>query len=209
MKKFKLILGIICLILLISSSLNLSRDYYNGNLYYDGQTKSFTYYNVDKKDLFNSFKELMPGDKRTQKIIISTYNMKKETKMFLTIKINNNNKKLFSNIDLNIYKNDKIIYKGKLNDKIKDNILLNNFKSNEQIELIVEIDVPTTIGNEIINQTLNMDFQFLIQEKNENIIKPTKTYDNSRIVFDLFLMIIPLIIIIILIVTNKKSKKEK
>ena len=74
MKK-KLLVIVIGLNILIAIflSVKLNQAYsLKPTIYYDGQKKEFTYFNVENKDLFNDLKEIMPGDVKEQEILFKT-----------------------------------------------------------------------------------------------------------------------------------------
>ena len=195
--KFGILLFCLSLLMIVLSSIKINLAYNTKpTICYDGQKKEFKYFNIKEKDMFVDLKNLMPGDKKEQEIIIKAVNIKKNTKLYLNI-----NKENYKNIlqFITIYVENKEIAKD------KEYIKLTEFSNYGEIKLNVIVNVPIEAGNEIDDLTFNMDWNILVQEEDDKIIDVPNTYDDSNIVL---YIIICAISFIILIFSSRKIAKE-
>lgn len=206
MKKVKAILLIVAVFILFISSANLILAKVNDkSIIYNGRTKSFSYYNISKNDLFTNFKELMPGDSKKETILFKTENINSNTTLyakFISIGGIPNNDIMFR-----IYRDDKLIHDDYLYKDVNELINLTEFSKDATTKLTFELYVPTSVSNEVSDLSVNAKFDFIIKEEgSENTINP-KTYDDISIYIVMFAL--SLISIIVILLYNKKESKEK
>ncbi len=134
-------------------------------------------------DMFENFKEVMPGDKLIEEITFTNSATDCDyVKLYLTVEIkdeetediNESDKSVVSMEDflakltMRIYNKDEIVYETKL-DKFngnKQNIYLGKYNSGEQTTLRVELDVPSELGNEYANKAGEVDWLFILEAFN-------------------------------------------
>ena len=102
---------IFSILMIVLSGVKLNQSYSTEpTIYYDGQKKEISFINIKDTDIFRDFKELMPGDRKEQEILFKADNIKKNTKIFLSL-ANNVDKEILKFIK--IYENDKEIMQTK------------------------------------------------------------------------------------------------
>ncbi len=193
---------------------------------FDGNQKEILFINDDEGDLFNNLKDLMPGDRKEQDIILKVENIKTNTKLYL--KINDEDNLLPLGISIKLYKN------GNELKPINGLINLGNFSKDEETTLKVLVEVSNEVGNEIQDSKYNINWEIFVQENDEDsnttenisnnpvnnieiteneLLEVPYTYDDSNINIYIVICIISFIIMIIAIITflkeNSKIKNRK
>lgn len=198
----KKIILIICSIFMLYSIINIQSSYSSDKaIYYDAKEQKITYYNLDKDDLFNNFKNLVPGDIREQEITINTVNLKQGINMYLKFDYAIN-KDIINSIKIKIYKDNEEV----LNDNGMYKIIGGIDKS-ANLKMVME--VPTSAGNEISGYN-NDSFKitFLVENNGKLIEVPQtnnpKTFDKGIMPYVL-LFFISLIILIITLINYSKN----
>lgn len=201
MKKIIYVIIIFCFILIILSSSKISKAYKNiPTICYDGLKKEIVFFNANGTDLFKNFKELMPGDKKEQHILLELDNINKKTKILLKNNFNNNSY-------LNLFKI--IIYIDNIRVEPKnDYIEIGQYEDDKKINIKVIIDIPNDLSTEI-NDNINIDWEFLVQEDENEIFEVPKTYDNTNINIWIILCIISFIISCISLICIKNINKKR
>ena len=201
MKKIIYVIIIFCFILIILSSSKISKAYKNiPTICYDGLKKEIVFFNANGTDLFKNFKELMPGDKKEQDILLELDNINKKTKILLKNNFNNNSY-------LNLFKI--IIYIDNIRVEPKnDYIEIGQYEDDKKINIKVIIDIPNDLSTEI-NDNINIDWEFLVQEDENEIFEVPKTYDNTNINIWIILCIISFIISCISLICIKNINKKR
>ena len=221
MKKVKIIILLFSIILICFSCIKITQGYSNlPTVYFDGNKKEILFLNANNGDLFNNLKELMPGDKESQDILLKFDNINNEIKVFLKI-TNRELDELPNGVTVNLYENEK-----KLEQK-EDLINLGTFSKDEESNLRVEVKIDEEAGNELQDLEYNFNWQFFIQEnekdinsenntENENnentnndLLEVPYTYDNSNIYIYIIICIISFIMMVLSIIALKKESKQK
>ena len=180
---------------LISSTIKITQAYKSEpTIYYNGKNKEIVYFNVRDKDLFPNLKDLMPGDKKEQEIILKADNIKTDTKFFLEF-IEENNSYISNYIT--------IFLEGKELSKENNIIQIANNSQDFETKLKVVIDVPKEAGNEIEDQVYRIDWNILIQEEDSELINVPNTFDNSNIVLYVCMLCISLFVMTVAIIKIK------
>ena len=137
MKKVKIIILLFSIILICFSCIKITQGYSNlPTVYFDGNKKEILFLNANNGDLFNNLKELMPGDKESQDILLKFDNINNEIKVFLKI-TNRELDELPNGVTVNLYENEK-----KLEQK-EDLINLGTFSKDEESNLRVEVKLES------------------------------------------------------------------
>lgn len=170
-------------------------------LYYNGNTKEFTYFNLDKKDVFDSFKDMMPGDTRTQTLTVRAGNIKPGTRMYL--KLNSDiNAEILKYVNIYVYENDKLL------PSIDDTIEIYNFTKDDVFTMKVVVEVPEEVNNEAADLVAHLKWTFMIEEDG-NTEEVPRTYDGFNMIKYISMILVSLVMIIILIFKIKDNTLQK
>ena len=135
---------------------------------------SITYVNGAEKfvfvpddDLFDNFKNVMPGDTIEQKITVKN-GSNKMVKIFLRAVANENTvmQGFLQQLSMTVKQGDKTLFDASPAelDGLKENVLLGQFAPNTGIDLVVNLKVPITLGNEYARLTGGVDWVFTVEE---------------------------------------------
>lgn len=173
----------------------------NAVLYYNGNTKEFTYFNLDKKDVFDDFKDMMPGDTRSQTLTVRAGNIKPGTKLYL--KLNSNiNEEVLKYINISVYENDKLL------PSIDDTIEIYNFTKDDVLTMKVVVEVPEEVSNDAAELVAHLKWSFMIEEDG-NTIEVPRTYDSFNMIKYISMILVSLVMIVILIFKIKENTLNK
>lgn len=200
MKKIIFVVCLVLVMLIIFSASKITIAYSsNPTLYFDGG--SFKFINVKNNDLFTNFKDLMPGDVKTQAIDINLNKINNESKLYMKLI---NNDEFLNNLRFKIYKDNNVIFDN-VNDFEKYNtpIIIYNQGESKNFQLKIDLEIPIEIGNEIEEISDTFEWQFLIEDYGEEIKEVPKTGDN--IYFYIILMNISLIVLLFTVMKLKKQ----
>ena len=193
--KLKLLM-VICILLIGLSLFKLQPSFSSEDvIYYDASTNKFIYYNKDNNDLFNDFKNLMPGDIKEQSIKIKVINSNNTVNMYMKINYPENND-IINNLNINVYTN---------NNEINEDNGIYKISSGEDIDLKVKLELPVSLGNEIENYNNIFKMSFYV-ENGDNLVEIPKTYDNVFIYF--ILLFISTVTLFVLIIMLRRSKTK-
>lgn len=139
-------------------------------------------------DLFDNFKGVMPGDKRTQEVTVENQcgdfdyvkiYMRAESPSVANIKSVKNPtdetvrkmNKFLAQMYMKVYQGGKVIYEASPDktDGLTSNVKLGEFKKGESTKLRVELTVPKTLSNEFAYNIGEVDWVFTV----EGVEKPT------------------------------------
>ena len=154
---------------------------------YDSGDKAFTFINTDGTDLFSEFKDLMPGDIRTQELVLEAQNISADTSLFLRAhaQCSESDREMLSAITLRILDDhDNPISEGSAGEanQLSENIKIGEFTKSGKVELKAELIVPTSVGNELADASKHIVWIFTVQENGEDVsVKPPQTGDTSMI----------------------------
>lgn len=223
MKKLLTVVLLLSILIIIFFGVKINQAYSPiPTIYYDGREKEIVFLNSDNTDLFSELKDIMPGDIKEQEILFKLENIKADTKIFLKIEGNEENK-LPDGVNVKVLLND-----NELSER-NEFIELGTFSKDEELKLKVIVEVDKEVGNEIENLEQNMSWNVLIQENeesntneigsssnsntsqeadNDNLIEVPYTYDNSNIILYILICIISFIIMIYSIIKLRKESKK-
>jgi len=166
-------------------------------LYYNGNTKEFTYFNLDKKDVFDDFKDMIPGDVRSQTLTVRAGDIKPGTSLYLKLH-SDINKEVLKYINISVYENDKLLSSN------EDMIKVYNFTKDDVFTMKVVVEVPTSVGNEVEDLVAHLKWSFMIEEDG-NIEEVPRTYDGFNMLLYIGMIIVSLVMIIISIIKIKDN----
>lgn len=217
-KTFKRILFIVSVVLL-TASMALSA-FAQGNVTFDPGTKKFVFAPGSEEsptDLFESFKDVMPGDTLTEKIEIKNeksndVKIKLYMKALDTSKEEKSNEDFLSQLKLTVKQSsDTNLYQAPANEEaqLSDWVYLGTIYSGGNVTLDVTLEVPVEMGNEFKDAAGYVDWSFKAEELpvEPSDPKPPQTGDDTQMITYIVIMVASLAVIVT--VTTLIFKKKK
>ena len=209
MKRFITLLCVLGILLSIGITASAA-----GTVTYDGTAQKFIFEpgsSQSPTDLFSDFKDVMPGDSLTQKILIRN-DRSNNVKIKLYIRsqgAQQGTDAFLSQMNLTVKQDgDSIMFAAPANEtaQLTDWVYLGTIYSGGEITLDVTLDVPITMGNEFQEQVGFVDWQFKVEELPVEPTDPTppKTGDTFSLSLYIGLMIFSLTGLVVLLLTKKR-----
>ena len=149
---------------------------------FTGKESSFTY-TPENTDMFNNFKNIMPGDITEQKIIIDNKSDKKAVKVYLQAEsINKEDEMFLSNFALAVYNNgnlisdDNVTKQGSLNKKV----LLGTIAPDAKVELTAKLQCNIAMDNEYASDRGEIKWVITAEEAEPTPTDIPQTGDSTR-----------------------------
>ena len=186
-------------------------------IYAEGAEKFFFLPGSDYSptDLFPDFKNVMPGDRIQQKILVKN-DVSNDCKIKIYMRAlgaHEDSVEFLSQLNLTVTKGtDTIMFDAPADQtaQLTDWVCLGTLYSGGECELIVTLDVPVTLDNQFKNLVGYLDWEFAVEELpvEPDDPEPPKTGDESQILLWAGLMVGSLIMLLILLFGRKKKEKE-
>lgn len=213
MKKFLTVLITLALVL----SIGVTAFAAEGNVTFDGTAKNFIFAPGSKHsptDLFPDLKDVMPGDKLTQKIVVNN-KVANGVKINLYMRAQGalEGAEFLSQMTLTVQQDGNSILFGAPADQtaqLTDWVFLGTFYSGAKINLDVTLDVPLTMGNEFQDAVGKLGWEFKVEEmpiEPEDPIPPTG--DHMELGLYIGLVAVSAVLIIVLLVLKRRKQAEE
>jgi len=214
MKKFA---KLCCLILMLALMLSLSAPAWaEGTVTYSGSTRTFIFAPGSSKsptDLFPDFKNVMPGDTLTERIVINN-------RTFYGVKINlymrslgaqQNTNDFLSQLDLNVdLVNKTNMFKAPADQtaQLTDWTFLGTIYSGGKVELDVTLKVPHDLDNKYQHDIGYIDWQFMVEELPVSPDDPRTGDDSNVLLYAAFAGASLAVAFVLLFVVKRRKKAE-
>lgn len=181
-KMFKRVSSLLLILILMFS---LSVPAFAAELNFLGRKTNFSVNSdnmVTATDLFGNFKSVMPGDTLTEIVTITNLAVDCDyIKLYIRAvahgaqnapligediaKMND----FLSQLSMEVYQGTKLIYSGSPDtlDGFANNVYLGQFRKNQGTQLTVNLQVPSSLGNEYANMAGEVDWVFTVESYNE------------------------------------------
>lgn len=160
-------------------------------------------------DLFVNFKNVMPGDKLTQKIVIKNDGSKKvNAKIYMrALGAEKGSEKFLSQLKLTVkYVSDMTLFEAPADQtsKLTEWKSLGTYQPGAEATLEVTLEVPIELGNEFQNAIGKLDWQFKVEE-----IDTPKTGDDTVLwPYALVLGVCVALIVTVLVIKKRKEQEN-
>ena len=157
----------VCLALLLVLSCVMAQAAAQVN--YEGGAEKFVFLpgsTYSDSDLFESFKQVMPGDVLTQRINVRNTSAKKVRIYLRAEPVEEQYKDFLSRMNLQVTAADGEIFDAAVSEtgQLTENTLLGTFKKGGSTDLILTLTVPYDLGNEFMCTMGIVPWTFLVEE---------------------------------------------
>ena len=174
-----LALTIAAMLLVVFSTAALAAD---SSVTYEGQAEKFVFV-PENTDLFQSFKNVMPGDELTQTITVKN-SASCKVKLYLRAEtVDEEYQDFLSQLKLTVtQQDDSDLFEAAADeqDGLKDSVCLGTLSPGANETLMVKLEVPNTLGDQYQNKTGEIHWVFTAEEHPDSNLVPVKTGDPNR-----------------------------
>ena len=218
MKKFITCMTALLLVLLLSgSALAETVENRDSSVTYVDRTELFDFKpgsEYEVTDLFENFKNVMPGDVLEEYVTVQNSN-KEKIRIWMQCKydsyVETDARDFLAQLKLTVETSDETIFEAAADQKaqLSGPVLLGTFKKNGKVELKVTLEVPITLGNEYMNQIGVVPWTFLIEEIPEDDTPETGDWFEVGLWIGAAVILTAAIAWIIIILYKRRNKDEE
>ena len=215
-KLFRISAALLCLLAVFRLS---ATAFAAGTVTYSENAEAFIFTpgsEYSPTDLFTDFKNVMPGDKLTQQILIRNDPANEvKIKIYLRSKgAQEGTDEFLSQMKLTVSQNgDSILFDAPADEtaQLTDWCYLGTVYSGGEIVLDVTLEVPITMGNDFQNQLGYIDWEFKVEELPVEPSDPDlpETGDDFSLYFYLGILVLCVLAVIFLLFAAKKRLREE
>jgi len=202
---YKVFMVLICCALFIITGIDIGWAFWKDPIIcYDGRKKEIRLLNVEQLDLFENFKDIIPGDTVTQSLYMKGKNIQNPANMYLHIEVNDEIE-IPQGIKLKVYAENQLISEKFLDHckEDKKEIFLHQYEKSDILKLDMVLEVPTNIGNEISNLCKEVYWTFVVQE--DSLVVLPETGDAGIPIGTVVINICSLIVIVGILISKSKD----
>lgn len=203
----------LCMLLPLATSVSA-----DGKVTYSGNSGDFIFApgsDESPTDLFDGFKGVMPGDKRTQKVTIKN-DADNQVKVMIYMRAlgaQEGSEDFLSQMNLTVAVTDGVrMFKAPANEKdgLEEWYCLGTFYSGGEVDLDVVLDVPITMGNEFQNAVGLLDWEFKVEEYpiDPDDPKPPFTGDDNQVYLYIGLGVFSIVLLFFIILFKRRRDEE-
>ena len=216
MKKHTILCCLLAMLLLMNLSIFAYAD---GSVTYNENAEKFIFSpgtSHSPTSLFEDFQNVMPGDIRTEQILIKndqSNNVK--IKVYIrSLGAQEQTNEFLSQMNLTVQQNgNSILFDAPADQtaQLTDWVYLGTLYSGGECELLVTLEVPVTMGNEYANTAGYLDWEFGVSEYpvEESDPKPPQTGDDGKVWLWAGMAAVSLVTIVILLPVWKRKEEEE
>lgn len=192
-----------------------------GNVIYEKDSGKFIFeYGSEHSvtDLFSDFKSVMPGDDITQTVTVkNNASNKVKVKIYMrSLGAETGSEDFLSELSLRVKKSDQntmdYMFDAAANETagLTDWVLLGTLYSGGEVNLEVNLKVPTSLGNDFAARIGQLNWQFMVEEFpiDPSDPKPPQTGDGLNLIPWIALLAASLIFVIFFIILLKRQKRR-
>lgn len=194
---------------------------------YDGNAKDFVFSpgtEYSPTDLFENFKNVMPGDTLMQKIVIKNDAAENtDVKIYLrSLGAADGSEDVLSQMKLTVLNGSEELFDAPADKtaQLSDWVLLGTFKAGAEITLDVALEVPIEADNSIAGELAYLEWEFKAEElpieeedpddptEPEDPSDPPKTGDESNLMMWIILAGVAVVLVAVLMIVLKKKQNK-
>lgn len=191
------------LVALVILSLSVTALAVSPSITFEGHSKGFDFVpgsEYTESDLFNNFKNVMPGDVLTEEITFTNSATDCDfVHLYLRAELHDAEKnplseevaetetaasmvEFLSQLSMKVWNGAELIYEASPDELggLAENVLLGTFRTGETATLKVELTVPETLGNEFANRVGEVDWIFHVEAYNESQLTVRKVWSDGN-----------------------------
>ena len=189
-KVFKTIASLVVALTMIFS-MSMAAFAADSSVTFEGGAEDFVFLpgsEYTSTDLFDGFKGVMPGDTRTETIVVQNKSSDSDyVRIYMRAAVHDNvvnpmsdtvaaeepylgdMMNFLSQLSMTVKQGDRVLFDASPNELggLSENVLLGEFDPEEKTELTVELHVPIEMGNEYANRVGEVDWVFMVEELND------------------------------------------